>query len=59
LNPRNSRLFNGFRIRPVRPLRHLSSGAHHNSLRGADESLLVNFLLLSIAWQKKLGITAD
>ncbi len=32
LNPRYCCQYNGFRIRPVRPLRHLSSGAHHTSV---------------------------
>lgn len=31
LNPRYCCQYNGFRIRPVRPLRHLSNGAHHTS----------------------------
>lgn len=32
LNPRYCCQYNGFRIRPVRPLRHLSNAAHHTSV---------------------------
>ena len=43
LNPRYPRRCNGFRIRPVRPLRHLSSGAHHSSWIGFVEPQLQIF----------------
>lgn len=37
-NPRYPRRYNGFRIRPIRPLWHLSNGAHHNSTFTGSEA---------------------
>lgn len=49
MNPRYCRQYNGFRIRPVRPLRHLSNGAHHNSLLKKREPFSQNFRVFSVA----------
>lgn len=38
MNPRYCCQYNGFRIRPVRPLRHLSNGAHHTNLFAGSEA---------------------
>lgn len=47
LNPRYCCQYNGFRIRPVRPLRHLSNGAHHTSDFVSGKSFLKKIRVVS------------